>query len=71
MNARSLKRKVNDLELLADDEKPDLILITETWLNPTISTAELNISNYYFEQRLNHDRTHTVKGIDGGLLCYI
>jgi len=71
LNARSLKRKVNDLELLADDEKPDLILITETWLNPTISTAELNISNYYIEPSLRHDRTDTVNGIGGGLLCYI
>ena len=71
LNARSINRKLNDLELLASDKKPDLILITETWLNDSTPNSILNIPNYYIDSELRIDRSDTLNGIGGGLLVYV
>ena len=57
--------------MLANDKKPDLILITETWCNKDISSNLLNIDNYYIDASLRIDRNDTLNGIGGGLLVYI
>jgi Endonuclease-reverse transcriptase len=54
---------VNDLE-------PDLIFICETWCNPEISNASLNIGGYKFQTELRIDRQDTANGIGGGIAVY-
>ena len=71
LNARSINRKLNDLELLASDKKPDLILINETWLNDSTPNSILNIPNYSIDSELRIDRSDTLNGIGGGLLVYV
>lgn len=33
LNARSIKNKLDQLEIIAEDIFPDIIVITETWLS--------------------------------------
>jgi hypothetical protein len=51
-------------------EKPDIILITETWCNEEIGNGELAIDGYQLETECRRDRTDTTNGIGGGLLTY-
>ena len=71
LNARSLSRKLPDLEILAADKQPDLILITETWCNSDIQDAMLRLKDYYFDPNLRVDRHDTQNGIGGGLIIYV
>ena len=68
LNARSIVSKLDDLELLANEKKPALILICESWCNSNINNAFLSIDNYYLEPNLRYDRCDTQFGIGGGLL---
>jgi hypothetical protein len=70
MNSQSLISKVPELELVAIDLRPDLIFISETWLNSDINNASLNINGYKFQTELRMDRTDTANGIGGGLAVY-
>lgn len=47
-NVCSLLRKLPDLQEAIIKNKSDIIVITETWLNPEISDAEVNIPDYNF-----------------------
>ena len=69
-NTRSILSKLQDIEVLSDQEKPDLILLTETWCNDRVSNCNLNICNYELIKELRRDRTDTRDGIGGGLLVY-
>ena len=69
-NSQSLPGKVQELEALANDLKPDMILLCETWCNANISNATLNIEGYELQQSLRKDRSDTVNGIGGGLVVY-
>ena len=70
LNARSILSKLDVLNILINDEKPHILCITETWLNPNISNAILNMPNYVIDDELRKDRTDTARGIGGGLLAY-
>jgi hypothetical protein len=70
-NARSIVSKIKDLELIADEKKPDIILITESWCNSDTPNTLLNIPNYYIDAKLRVDRNDTYNGIGGGLLVYV
>ena len=69
-NARSIVNKINDLEIIAAEKNPDIILITESWCNQDTSNALLSIPGYHLDQNLRCDRTDTHYGIGGGLLVY-
>ncbi len=71
LNARSISSKLNDLNLLASEKKPELILICESWCNSNISNSILSIPDYYLEPNLRFDRCDTQLGIGGGLLVYV
>ena len=71
LNARSLVNKLNDLEILLNEQKPDLVLICETWCNDETTLAMLNIGGYYIDPSLREDRSDTFNGIGGGLLIYV
>jgi hypothetical protein len=55
---------------VAQDSKPDIILLTETWCNSTISDASLALLDYNLECDLRRDRSDTAAGIGGRLLVY-
>jgi len=59
-----------ELNLTATDLKADLILLTETWLNPSSNTAILDLDNYVLQHDLRKDRQDTAAGVGGGLLVY-
>ncbi len=63
-NSRSLLPNVDELRLLAGTTTPDLIAITETWLDSTISTSEVAITSY---QLFRRDRSRH----GGGICLYI
>jgi hypothetical protein len=69
-NAQSIFSKINDLNVTAAEEEPDLILLTETWCGPNTTNAELSIAGYQLETDLRRDRTDTAAGIGGGLIVY-
>ena len=70
LNARSIVSKLSELEVLINDNNPDIVLITESWCNSSISDALLNIQGYNLETELRTDRNDTQGGIGGGLLVY-
>ena len=70
MNAQSILSKIPDLQVTACDTKPDIILITESWRNNSISDNILNIDGYELISDLRRDRNDTTNGIGGGLLVF-
>ncbi len=69
-NSQSVQNKIHELEALAEDFQPDLILLTETWCNDNISDAALSLHGYSLETDLRRDRQDTRNGVGGGLLVY-
>ena len=69
-NAQSILGKLNELAAYAVDEKPDFILLTESWCNQSINDANLSIPGYQLEPELRRDRDDTLNGLGGGLLVY-
>ena len=69
-NAQSLTGKISELEAVASENQPDLILICESWCNSNISNVNLCIEGYELQQDLRCDRTDTANGIGGGLVVY-
>ena len=67
-NVRGLLSKLNQIRVIASCDKPDFIMITETWINDNISNKEIYIDNYQILSR--YDRADTSAGIGGGLLIY-
>ena len=46
LNARSIINKKNELNIMAEDIKPHIIGITESWVNNDITDAELGLAGY-------------------------
>lgn len=69
-NAQSIKGKIQELSCVANDLKPDLILLTETWCNSGVDNAFLSIDGYNLAPDLRRDRQDTAEGVGGGLLVY-
>ncbi len=65
MNARSLLPKRDEILAYVAIEKPDVIAITETWINPDYLMSEFSTTGY---ESFLKNRTHK-KG--GGVICYI
>ena len=63
-NCRSLPPKIDSLRALAAADDPDIILLCETWLDDSITDAELSISNYSICRR---DRNRH----GGGVAIYV
>ena len=67
-NARSLLPKIEEVERLVEEAGPDFIGITESWLNPNIEDACINIDEYNLHR---FDRTvESGKRSGGGLVWY-
>ena len=69
-NVQSLFGKLGELEATASVLKPDIILLTETWLNDSISNAALGLNGYTLQSELRSDKTTSANGIGGGLVVY-
>jgi hypothetical protein len=69
-NTQSLQGKLNELNAVLNDIKPDIVLLCETWCNAGTDTAFLNIDGYTFQSDLRLDRNDTANGIGGGLAVY-
>lgn len=62
--------KIYELAAISTINKPDIILITESWCNPQINDAALSVPGYRLESDLRNDRHDTGNGIGGGLIVY-
>ena len=69
LNAQSVIRKMDELKVVVDLKKPDVIAITETWTNDDIDSNFLYIDGFELMER--GDRTDTEKGRGGGILVYV
>ena len=63
-NCRSLTPKLNALRVQAAASSPDIIVLTETWLDPSISSSEIFIPGY---TSIHRDRNRC----GGGILLYL
>lgn len=66
LNARSINNKLDELHVLISELSPDVICITESWLDSTVCDAAVSISSYTFHRV---DRSTGQKG--GGIACWI
>lgn len=67
-NARSVVNKIDELKIYASLTQPDIIAITETWTNDSVSNHFLTLPDYAIISR--HDRNDTQNGRGGGILIY-
>jgi Reverse transcriptase (RNA-dependent DNA polymerase)/Endonuclease-reverse transcriptase len=70
INSQSILSKIDELACIANDMKPDLILLTESWCREEISNAYLQIPGFDLQPELRMDRLDTTAGVGGGLLVY-
>ncbi|XP_072180907.1 uncharacterized protein [Diadema setosum] len=71
-NARSIRRKFADLVAYIDCKQPDIISITETWLDSTCESSELSIPNDYVIFRRDREQPgngQRMRNGGGVLLC--
>ncbi len=63
-NACSILHKIDELRSFVSQKLPDVISLTESWLHPDISDAELHLDDYilFRNDRLGHP--------GGGVLMY-
>ena len=63
-NTMSMAPKIDEIRYVVSDVKPDLGIITETWLQDSSSANDLHISNYHFLARnRNNGMLHGGVGI--------
>ena len=60
--------KVDEMRAIVAINIPDVLVITETWTNESISNDYLSIGGYNIIER--KDRNDTDKGSGGGILVY-
>lgn len=64
INARSLLNKLSELSIMASSSKSAIIAVSETWFDPSMTSAETSIDGYNLERR---DRNRH----GGGVCLYI
>ena len=65
INIRSICNKFDEFKLIVEELKPDIICITETWLNNTIIDNEIELINYCLYRKDREIRR------GGGIAVYI
>ena len=70
LNVRSLVKKIDQLRLLLRDKPVDIFTVSETWLQPHLSTGLAEIEGYNIF-RLDRKANGHIKKRGGGLLTYI
>ena len=46
LNARSILRHLDDVQCLVKSQRPDILAISESWLGPSVSDAEVTLPGY-------------------------
>ena len=69
LNVRSIVRKLDDVMILLGNSEMDFLGISETWLNQSISNAELSIQGYNMF-RGDRDGGLSTRG-GGGVLAFV
>lgn len=64
VNARSMVKKMDLMQVYAETHKLDIILVTETWFNSSISKAETELEGF------NCYRCDRTNKIGGGVAIY-
>ncbi len=62
-----MTNKISELTATLHEINPDLVLLTETWLNSSINNAAISIKGYELIPDLRVDRETTERGVGGGL----
>ncbi|KAK7882241.1 hypothetical protein WMY93_028415 [Mugilogobius chulae] len=74
-NVRSLRNKIDELQAHCNLQwaykEANLICITETWLDHTITDAELFLDGFGVPLRADRDNAKSGKKIGGGLCVYV
>ena len=65
LNARSILNRKNELNIMVDEIKPHIIVITESWTDNDITDAELGLEGYVMFRKGRMGRR------GGGVLVYI
>ena len=65
INFQSMKNKLAEFRLMVSEEKPDIIIGTETWLNPNVKSTELNLDEFDIYRKDREDN----KGWGGVILA--
>ena len=69
LNIRSVRNKMDDVKLIANNENVDVFTISGTWLSSDICDNEVSIPGY---QLFRRDRTVNDPNNDhGGVACYV
>ena len=68
-NAQSLVNKIDEMRAIVAINNPDILIITETWTNESVSNDLLCISGYDVIER--RDRNDTDRGRGGGIIVYV
>lgn len=66
LNVQSLIPKLNELKIFNEHNKFDLLALSETWLNNSVDSGSIMISNFNVRRR---DRNNGARG--GGVLFYV
>ena len=66
MNARSIRNKVLELSILVEDTNPDIILVTETWLDSNFENSFLCLDNFIIHRK---DRAEGSDPHGGVMVC--
>ena len=68
-NAHSIVNKINELRLYILSVKPEIIAVTESWTNDSITEQYLSIPNYSLI--VKSDRQDKAEGRGGRILIYV
>ena len=68
-NAQSLINKIDEMRAIVAMNQPDILIVTETWTNESVSNEYLILSEYDIIER--KDRNDTDRGRGGGLIIYV
>ena len=68
-NAQSIVNKIDEMRAIVAINNPDILIITETWTNESVSNDLLCISGYDVIER--RDRNDTDRGRGGGIIVYV
>ena len=67
-NVQSMNNKIGELRALIEIERPDVVVLTETWTNESVSDAFIHLKGY--EMVVRSDRRDTTGGRGGGIVIY-
>ena len=68
INVRSLRKKVEQLKVVVKKYSIDILCISESWLQDTITDGDVAIEDFSIVRR---DRRNRIRGGGGGVAIYV